>query len=189
MATDMMHGQLAGSWKWFVIRGLVALVFGTLAIAWPGLTLTVLILMWGGFALADGVFCLVAAFQLRDGGRPMPPLIVMGLVGIAAGIATLVWPGMAALVLLWFIAVWAVIVGVLQLVAAVRFRRTISNELWLGLSGVLSILFGVVLFARPGAGAMALVLVIGWFAVLFGILHLMLGFRLKSLIRSVPRPA
>src|SRR5262249_29720622 len=140
-------------------------------------------------ALADGVFCLVAAFQLHDGGRPMPPLIVMGLVGLAAGIATLVWPGMAALVLLWFIAVWAVIVGALQIVAAIPFRRVIANELWLGLSGALSITFGVVLFARPGAGALALVFVIGWFAILFGITHIMLGFRLRSLIRSVPRPA
>jgi uncharacterized membrane protein HdeD (DUF308 family) len=119
----------------------------------------------------------------------MWPFIVVGLLGIAAGVATFMWPGMTALVLLTFIAGWAIATGIFQIVAAIRFRKVITNEWMLGFSGGLSILFGVLMFARPGAGALAVIWVIAAYAVLFGLTLVMLGFRLKGLANAVPRPA
>ena len=189
MAMGVMLNQLARNWGWIVLRGVAAIVFGVLAFAWPGLTLTALVLLWGGYALADGVLGLVAAFRIREEGRPMWPLVLMGLLGIAAGIITFMRPNMTALVLLALIAGWALFIGILQILAAIRFRKYIANEWMLAFSGVLSVAFGALMIARPGAGAMAVVWTIGAYAVLFGLFLTMLGFRLKSLTSSVPKLA
>ena len=111
-------------------------------------------------------------------------LLIEGVVGIGAGIATFVWPGLTALVLVYIIAFWALITGLLEILAAFRLRRVIHNEWWLVLSGALSLIFGVALIAAPGAGALALVWVIGAYAVLFGIVLLALAFRLRSLAQG-----
>ena len=189
MAMGMMLGQLARSWGWIVLRGVAAIVFGVLAFAWPGLTLTVLVLLWGVYAFADGLLALFVAFQLRDGGRPMWTLLLIGLLGIGAGVVTFLRPNMTALVLLAFIAAWALFTGFLQILAAIRFRKFITNEWMLVLSGALSVVFGALLLARPGAGAMAVVWIIGGYAVLFGLFLTMLGLRLKSLTSSIPKVA
>lgn len=115
----------------------------------------------------------MAGVRIRDNGKPLWALIVVGLLGIAAGIVTFLWPGLTALVLLYIIAIWALVAGVFQIIAAVRFRKEIRNEWLLGLSGVVSVLFGGMLIMQPGAGALALVWVIGIYAVFFfGILLL-----------------
>ena len=190
MSIDAMVGHLRSSWGWIVLRGLVAIVFGALAFAWPGLTLAALILVWGGYAIADGVFALVAGFRIRDGGKPMWTLVVVGLAGIAAGLLTFMWPGMTALVLLAFIASWALATGIFQIVAAFRFRKLIQNEWLLIFSGLLSVVFGVLMLARPGAGALAVAWIIGWYAVLYGALLVMLGFRVRGILHTViPKPA
>lgn len=189
MAIPTLVGHLARNWGWVVLRGIVAILFGITAFAWPGLTLAVLILVWGAYAIADGVLALFAAFKFRDEGRPMWPLILVGLIGIAAGIATFMYPGMTALVLLTFIAAWAIATGVFQIVAAIRLRKVISGELLLALSGLLSIVFGVLMVMRPGAGALAVIWIIACYAILFGILLVSLGFRLKGLAGPAPRPA
>ena len=189
MAIGAMIGHLARSWGWIVLRGVAAILFGVLAFAWPNLTLTVLVIFWGAYALSDGLLALIAAFRIRDGGRPMWPLVVVGVLGIAAGVLTFMWPGMTALILLSFIAAWALITGIFQVVAAIRLRKMISNEWLLALSGLLSIAFGALMIARPGAGAVAVIWIIGWYAILFGLVHVMLGFRLRGLVASVPRPA
>jgi uncharacterized membrane protein HdeD (DUF308 family) len=169
----------ARHWWAFALRGVVAILFGVLAFAWPGVTLTVLVLFWGAFALVDGVLALVAAFRTDHDHRW--GLLLEGVVGIGAGIVTFVWPGLTALVLLYIIAVWALLTGVLELVAAVRLRKVIQNEWWLALSGIASVLFGLVLLAAPGAGAVAVVWLIAAYAIVFGVLNLALALRLHGM--------
>jgi uncharacterized membrane protein HdeD (DUF308 family) len=184
-----MMTHLARSWGWIVLRGVLAILFGVMAFAWPGLTLAVLVMVWGFYALADGLLALVAAFGIRDEGKPMWPLAIVGILGIAAGGLTFMRPGMTALLLLIFIAVWAVTTGLFQIVAAIRFRKVIANEWMLGFSGLLSIAFGALMLARPGTGALAVVWIIGCYAIVFGLMLTILGFRLKGLASHAPQPA
>jgi uncharacterized membrane protein HdeD (DUF308 family) len=165
-------------WWTFLLRGLAAVLFGVLAFAWPSLTLTVLVLFWGAYALVDGVLALVAAFRTQHDHRWW--LLLEGIVGIGAGVVTFVYPDLTALVLVYIIGAWALITGVLELVAAVRLRRIIENEFWLVLGGIASVLFGVVLFVAPGAGALALVWLIAAYAIVFGVLMIGLSLRLHG---------
>lgn len=175
-----LPSRQANQWGWMVFRGGVAIVFGILAFAWPEPTLAALVLLWGIYALMDGVLALVAAFQMRVDARPVWPLAIVGLLGIAAGTLTFVWPGITALTLLMFIAVWSIVMGVFQIVTAIQIRKLIDNEWLLGVSGALSIIFGVFMFINPQAGALAVIWVIGAYAIVFGILLIMLGLRLKA---------
>ena len=145
---------LARNWWALVLRGLFAVLFGIMALAWPGITLGALVLLYGAYALADGVFAIAAVMAGRTGGRPWWSLLVEGLVGIAVGIMTFAWPGITALVLLYLIAAWAVVTGIFEIVAAIRLREEIRGEWLLALSGILSILFGLALvdLARRGGG-------------------------------------
>src|SRR5262245_23414970 len=181
MAVPSMLGNLARAWHWVVLRGVFAVLFGIFAFIWPGITLAALVLVWGAYAIADGVMALIAAYTMHEQGKPMGSLLIVGILGIAAGVVTFLWPGMTALVLLLFIASWAVLMGIFQIAAAIRLRKHIENEWLLGLSGVVSIVFGVLMFLQPGAGALAVVWVIGSYAVFFGILLIALSFRLKGL--------
>ncbi len=171
---------LARNWWALVLRGLFAVLFGIMALAWPGITLGALVLLYGAYALADGAFAIASVMAGRTWGRPWWSLLVEGLVGIAVGILTFIWPGITALVLLYLIAAWAFITGIFEIVAAIRLREEIRGEWLLALSGVLSILFGVILVIWPGAGAVALVWVIGAYSIASGALLIALGFRLRS---------
>ncbi|HEY1417191.1 MAG TPA: HdeD family acid-resistance protein [Myxococcaceae bacterium] len=171
---------LARNWWALVLRGLFAVLFGIIALAWPGITLWALVLLYGAYALADGVFAIASIMAGRTGGRPWWSLLVEGLVGIAVGIMTFAWPGITALVLLYLIAAWAFVTGIFEIVAAIRLREEIRGEWLLALSGILSGLFGLALVIWPGAGAVALVWVIGAYAIAFGALLIALGFRLRS---------
>jgi len=170
--------QLARHWWVIGLRGLAAILFGVLAFVWPGMTLAVLVLLFGAYALVDGVLTLVAAF--RGGVQHRIVMLVEGVVSVLAGLAAFVWPGLTALVLLYIIAFWAIVTGVLEIVAAIRVRRAISNELGLVIGGVLSVVFGVVLLIAPGAGALAVIFLIGAYAVVFGIALLGLAWRLRE---------
>ena len=192
MAVPSILGNLARAWHWIVLRGVFALLFGIFAFIWPGITLAALVLVWGAYAIADGVMALIAAFTMHEEGKPMASLIIAGILGIAAGVLTFLWPGMTALVLLLFIASWAVLMGIFEIAAAIRLRKHIENEWLLALSGLVSIIFGVLLFLQPGAGALAVIWLIGSFAIFFGILLIALGIRLKGLAGRVAtggRPA
>lgn len=167
-------------WGWVALRGICALVFGVLALAFPGLTLGVLVLFWGAYALLDGVAALVAGFRMGEGSKPLWSLIAIGLLGIGAGVVTFFWPGLTAFTLIFIIGIWAIAIGIFQIVAAVRFRQHIQGEWLHALSGLLSIAFGVAVTLRPGAGAIALAWIIGWFAILFGIILIGMAFRLRS---------
>jgi uncharacterized membrane protein HdeD (DUF308 family) len=158
----------------------MAILFGVLAFIWPGITLTVLVLLFGAYALVDGVFALIAAFS--GGAKPVPTwwLIVVGVAGIAAGIVTFVWPGMTAFVLIIFIGAWAIVHGIFEIVGAVRLRKEIDNEWWLILAGALSVIFGLIVLIAPGAGALGLIWVIGAYSIAFGILLVGLSLRLRK---------
>ena len=167
---------LAGHWSSLAIRGVCALVFGILSFIWPALSLATLVLIWGVYALIDGGVALVAGFRAK-----IWSLAIIGLVGVLAGVYAFVNPAMTALALLYLIAAWAIVTGVLAIYIAIHLRKELTGEWVLALAGVLSAIFGVLLIARPGAGALAVVFLIAGYAIAFGILMLMLAFKLKSL--------
>jgi uncharacterized membrane protein HdeD (DUF308 family) len=172
---------LSKYWWAFIIRGVVAILFGLAAWFWPGLTLTALIIVFGAYALVDGIFAVVAGIASYGEKRRWWAEVLVGIVSIVAGIVTWVWPGLTALVLLYFIASWAIITGVFEIWAAVELRRSIENEWLLGLGGLASLIFGILLIIFPGAGALGILWLIGLYAILFGILLIGLGWRMRSL--------
>ena len=177
--TPVLLHALVKNWWLLLLRGIAAIVFGVLAFAWPGLTLLTLILLYGAFALTDGVIAIIAAVT---GGAPGGRwwLALVGVLGIAVGVLTFMLPGMTALILLFTMAGWAVAIGVLQIVGAIRLRKEIDNEWFLILSGAISVLFGLAVMLNPGAGALALVWVIGAYAIIAGALYIGLALRLKK---------
>lgn len=172
--------RLRDEWGWIALRGVCALIFGLLALVLPGATLAVLVILWGCYALMDGVLALVAGVRMRENGKPLWSLIIVGLLGIAAGIVTFFWPGLTALTLIFIIGSWAIAIGLFQIIAAVRLRKQIQGEWLHALSGLLSIVFGLAVVLRPGAGAIALAWLIGWFAIFFGVMLLVMAFRLRK---------
>jgi uncharacterized membrane protein HdeD (DUF308 family) len=173
---------MADKWWLLLLRGIAAIVFGILAFVWPVITLLTLTLLWGAFAVADGIFALWGAIS-GPGGQTGSRvwLAIVGIAGILAGLLAFAWPGLTALVLLVFIAVWAIIIGVMQIWGAIQLRKEIEGEWLLILSGLLSVAFGVLLLVQPGAGALAVVWIIGWYAILAGCIYIALAFRLKKL--------
>jgi uncharacterized membrane protein HdeD (DUF308 family) len=170
---------LARNWWLLLLRGIAGIVFGVLAFIWPGITLLTMIIFYGAYALIDGIFAILAAFR---GGEAQSRwwLILIGILGIAAGLLTFLWPGITALVLALFIGAWSLIHGIFEIVGAIKIRKEIDNEWWLILSGALSVLFGLVMLIMPGAGALALVWVIGAYSIIFGALLVGFAFRLKK---------
>jgi uncharacterized membrane protein HdeD (DUF308 family) len=180
---------IVGHWKSLAIRGAAALLFGVLTLVWPGLTLWSLVLLWGAYVLVDGISILVAVFTHAAGTADRRGWLVFeGLTGIAAGILTFVWPHITALALLFVIAAWALVTGVLEIVAAVRLRRILEHEWLLGLLGVLSIAFAVGVVITPGAGALVITWFIGWYAALAGVMLLALAWRVRKLDTALEGP-
>jgi len=180
----MVEG-LARNWWLVALRGLAAIIFGVLTIINPAMSLAVLILFFGAYALADGAFTVIAAVMKRRDEPRWMALLVSGILGILIGAVTFLMPGLTALVLLYIIAGWAVIRGIMEIAVAFRLRKEIQGEFWLILAGALSVVFGGLLFAFPGTGALAVVLWIGVFAMVFGIVLMALAFRLKGWSRRL----
>jgi len=179
----MLHA-IARNWWIVFLRGLCALVFGVLAFAWPGITLASLILVFGFYAILDGVTAL--AVGMIAGGKAWWQMILIGLVSIVAGIGTFAWPALTALALLALIAGWSIIRGVVEIMAAIRLRALVENEWMLILGGLCSILFGVLVAVRPRAGALAVLWIIGTFAIIYGVLAIALSLKLRSLKTHAP---
>ena len=174
--------DLIADWRLFMLRGAAALAFGLLTLVWPGLTLWVLVVIFGAYALVDGVSTLLAVAHDRpatraDRGRR----IFDGLVSVAAGVVAFVWPGITALALLFLIAAWAIVAGALRLWTAIRAHDLISHAWLAGLGGALSIVFGVLLIITPGAGALVVTWLIGWYAVLFASILFAIGWDARRL--------
>ena len=168
------------NWWLLALRGLVAVLFGVLAFMWPGATLITLVWLFGAFALVNGILSLVLAAKTPKGYPKVGSLIFGGLLGILAGLLAFVMPGITALGLLILIAAWAIVTGLMELVAAVRLRKIINNEWLLVLAGIASVVFGVILLFQPAAGALALIWLIGAWAFVFGILLMILAFRMRN---------
>jgi uncharacterized membrane protein HdeD (DUF308 family) len=175
-----MLSTLAGHWGLVLFRGIVSILFGFAALIWPGLTLFALVILFGAYALVDGVAALVIAMHNR--GRPgFGVLIALGLIGIAAGVLTFLYPGITAVALLGVIAAWAILSGVAGIVAAIVLRKELEGEWVLILSGVVSLVFAVLLLLNPRAGAIAVAWMIGFYAILSGIMLVALALRLRQL--------
>jgi len=175
-----MKELLARSWWMLALQGLVALLFGVLAVLWPGLTLLWLVALFAAYAIISGGAALYGAVKNRTMDRGWWLILLLGLVSVAAGVLAIFYPGLTALALVLLMGANALITGVLQIVVAIRLRKMVGNEWLLVLTGVASIVFGVVVLVFPGAGALALVWLISFYAVLSGILLLSLAFRVKG---------
>jgi len=168
-------------WWALALRGAAAILFGILALVWPDLTLLTLVILFGAYVLVDGVFSVFAGSKAQDEHERWWALVLEGLAGIAIGIITLVWPDITALTLLYLIAAWALITGVLEIWTAIRLRRILTGEWVMILGGLASIAFGVLLALFPGEGALGLTWLIGIYAIVFGVLLVILAFRLRGL--------
>jgi uncharacterized membrane protein HdeD (DUF308 family) len=166
-----------------IIRGIVGIVFGIAALAWPGVTIAALVMLFGAYAIIDGIANLVLGLSKTE-GRSMATAL-QGLVGIAAGVLTFMWPGVTALALVFFIGAWAILTGVFEIAAAIRLRKVVKGEWMLALSGLLSLVFGVLVFAFTGAGAVGIAWVLGAYAAAAGVILIGLGVRLRSTTEAV----
>jgi uncharacterized membrane protein HdeD (DUF308 family) len=171
---------LSTNWWAIALRGLVGIMVGILAVLLPIPTVTALVWIFGAYALLDGLFNLVSVLRHRTHGRPWGALLLSGIAGVGVGVLSFLWPGITAMALVYLIAAWALATGVLEIAAAIRLRKAIQGEWRLALSGLFSAALGVLLALFPGPGAVGLVWYFGAYAVVFGVLLLSLGFRLRS---------
>src|SRR5262249_114597 len=177
----MLLETLKHHWWVPVLRGVVAIIFGIMAFAYPGLTLAVLVILFGAWVLVDGIFRIIGAIGHRSSDPDWGWQLVIGILGIIIGFLTFHAPAITALALVIYIAVWALLIGVREIVIAIKLRQEIKGEWFLILMGVVSILFAIMLLWNPLPGALALVWLIASYAILFGVLGIIFGFRLRSL--------
>ena len=181
MAQPQALPSESGHWWALALRGAIAILFGLAALLRPEIALEALILLFGAYALVDGVFATVGIFGGTRGGTPRWLLLIEGIAGILAGLIAFVLPGLTALLLLYLIAAWAIITGIFEIATAIRLRREIRGEWALILGGALSVLFGVILIVvSPFAAILSLVWLIGVYAVAFGILMLITAFQVRG---------
>lgn len=176
---------LARNWWTFTLRGIIAIIFGIVAFIWPTITALALVYLFAIFAFVEGIWGLVGAFSYGMSGSQRFLMVLIGLLGLAVGVAAVVYPGITALSIVIVVSWWAIITGIMGLVVAFEMRKVIENEWLLVLSSLLSIVFGILLLWRPYAGVLTLTWLFGFYAILFGIFMLSLGFRVKSLGSAV----
>ncbi|MFN8475706.1 MAG: HdeD family acid-resistance protein [Anaerolineae bacterium] len=182
----MLYAMSRDWWAW-AVRGVVAVLFGVATFIWPSISLAVLVALFGAYALVDGILTTAVAVSNTNMPRWWV-LLVEGLVGIGAGIVAFLYPSITALALLMLIAAWAIVTGILEVVAAIQLRKELEGEWLLALSGVLSVVFGVLLVLQPTAGALAVLWLIGAYAIVFGVTELVLAIRLRRIKNLVERP-
>lgn len=180
-----MLKALARNWWLMTLRGVFAILFGIAAFVWPQLTITALVLIFGAYVMSDGLFTIISAASGRRENSQWWLGLLEGLAGIAAGLIAFAWPSVTAVVLLWLAAIWALVTGAFEILAAIQLRKEMTGEWLLALSGVLSIFLGILLVVQPGSGLVAMTWVIGAYAILFGIALVALSLRLRRLMMSL----
>jgi len=175
-----MLEMLSRYWWAFVVRGILAILFGILAYAWPGITLATLVIFFGAYVLIDGILLVIKTIGKWGEGDDRWLLLLEGLLGIGIGVITFVAPGITAVALIFFIAAWSLATGVLEIAAAIRLRKEIQGEGWMILSGIASIVFAVLVMFFPGAGALGLLWLIAAYAIIFGVMLVILGIKLRG---------
>ena len=176
-----MELALARNWWSLVLRGLVGVILGIIAFSWPGITLASIVMLFGAYALVDGIVNLIGAVKAARAHERWGALILEGIVGIGAAAVTVMWPAITLFALIFLIGAWAVITGAMEIAAAIRLRNYISGEWLLLLSGILSLVFGFLVMVQPLAGALVVALWLGAYALIFGVVLIALGFRLRSM--------
>jgi uncharacterized membrane protein HdeD (DUF308 family) len=177
--TATVADLLTRNWWLLLLRGIAAVLFGVLAFIWPEMTLFALVFLFGAYALATGILSLMLAYKAPRGFPRFSALIFGGVISIIAGLIAFIMPGLTAVGLLILIASWAIVTGIIEIIAAIRLRKVITKEWLMILAGVASIAFGVILLLQPAVGALALIWWIGAYAIVFGILLMVLSFRLR----------
>jgi len=177
----MLIETLKRHWWVPVIRGIAAIVFGVIAFVYPGLTVAVLVLLFGAWVLIDGIFRVIGAIGHRASDKEWGFDLIIGIVGIIIGFLTFHAPQITALALIIYIAAWALMIGATEIALAIKLRREIKGEWFLILMGLVSIVFAVMLLWNPAVGAAALIWIMAWYAVILGVLGIIFGFRLRSL--------
>jgi len=180
----LAQDSLAQKWGWVVARGVIAVLFGLIAFSRPGPMAFGMVLLFGCFAFAGGIATVVAAARSGRAGSNWGALLVEGLLSIAIGVLAVLWPASTALAFVWLIGAWAVLSGALEIASAVRLRKVIEREWVLGIVGALTIAFGLLMFYRPLAGGLAVVWWLGAYALITGVMMIVLGFRLRSYART-----
>jgi uncharacterized membrane protein HdeD (DUF308 family) len=184
MKTHSILDEFSQHWWVLLLRGIFAIAFGLMAFALPGLTLLTLVLIFGSYAFLDGMMAIWVGARSKGYS-----LMLLGLVGVIVGFYTFVSPGITAFALLYLIAVWAMVRGFFEILTAIQLRKVIPNEWAMLVGGIVSVLFGVAIVANPGAGVLAMLWFIGAFAVVFGVLMMLLAFRVRSVPHDVGRVA
>ncbi|MCK7598918.1 HdeD family acid-resistance protein [Microbulbifer sp. CAU 1566] len=177
---------MADNWWVALVRGLFAILFGVLTFVWPGISLLSLVILFGVYSLMDGIVAIYGAIKGRGevSRSSLWWLLFVGITGIAAGVVTFIYPQVTALVLVIFIGAWALVRGIFEIIGAIRLRKEIEHEWLLIFAGMLSVIFGLVLLLKPGAGALALLWLIGTYAIIFGVILVWLALRLRKLARN-----
>ncbi|MDT1060557.1 HdeD family acid-resistance protein [Paracoccus sp. CPCC 101403] len=178
---DDLVRMMAANWWMVLLRGIAAVLFGIIALAWPGLTVYVLLLTFGAYAVFDGILALVTGYQRRKTDERWWAWGLEGLLSIAIGLMALFWTEATALAFIIWMAIWGVIAGVFRIVAAIRLRHEIDGEWALVLSGVLLVMWGLLMAMLPAAGLLSIAWLLGIFAVLIGITLIALSLRLRKL--------
>lgn len=181
MAQERLATVLSNNWWKLLLRGLVAIGFGVLTFMRPGITLAALVLTFGVYTLLDGVLAIWTAIAGRDHIEHWVVLVLGGLCSVGIGVLTFVAPGITEIALQFYIAFWAILVGMIGIIAGVRLRKEIAGEWALILSGLVAVAFGVFIIARPIMGALSILSILATFAIVYGILLSMLAFRVKGL--------
>jgi uncharacterized membrane protein HdeD (DUF308 family) len=177
--------QLIGHYRtMFLFRGIAALLFGVLTLVWPKLSLTALVLLFGVFAIISGITAVAASLHsTREQGWGF--LLFQGILAIVAGVIALVWPGITALAFLYLLAAWAILTGILELVAPLAYPMSVGRGFLMALTGLISIVFGIVIAAQPASGLLAVVWLIGVYAIVIGIMYVVVYFQARSLQTSM----
>jgi uncharacterized membrane protein HdeD (DUF308 family) len=181
--------QLADNWWLLLLQGVLSIIFGILALAWPARTLLVLLLLFGWFVLLNGIVAIVSAIGAAASRRPWGWRFAAGILGVLAGVIVLRWPGETAVTLLLFVGLWAIVVGLIQLIGAIADHDAIPSAWLLALEGVISLLFGIAMVVWPVTGLLTLVLLVGIYAIVHGILYCALAFQVRSVGQHLPRQA